>query len=95
VSNFKETNKKLITELYRVVMTMKTISEYTQKVLVKMFRPSKIYPSRDTVPVRVLEQVWSLQWLWAPSTSKNGILPHYQTQFFFRIIAGPGLSWNK
>jgi hypothetical protein len=64
--------------------TLKTISAYTE-VLIKMLDLQKIqYQSRDTVPSRVLEQVWSLQWLWAPSPCKNGILPHYQTQFFFR-----------
>ncbi len=30
---------------------MKTISAYTQKVLIKMFRPSKKYSSSDTVPL--------------------------------------------
>ncbi len=40
--------------MYRVVKAFerpKKPSVHTQKVLVKMFRPSKKYPSRDTFPL--------------------------------------------
>jgi hypothetical protein len=53
VSNFKEANKKLI-KLYREVNSFwKTLkpSVHTQKVLIKMFKFSKKYQSRDIVPL--------------------------------------------
>jgi hypothetical protein len=44
-SNFKEAKKKLI-----FLKGSKKLL-HTQKILIVMFRPSKKYPSRDTVPL--------------------------------------------
>ncbi len=35
--------------------TLKAISSYAQKVLIKMCKPSKNYPSRDTAPLNACD----------------------------------------
>jgi hypothetical protein len=49
----KEANKKFIIfkDIESSGKTLKTIDTYTAIILIKMFRSSKKYPSRDTVPL--------------------------------------------
>ncbi len=53
-SNFKAANKKLINVLGSEKLLKDLENHHTQKVLIKMFRPSKIYASCDTVPLTYL-----------------------------------------
>ncbi len=47
ISNFKEANRGCKT----LLKDLGKPSAHTQKALIKMFRPSKKYPSRETVPL--------------------------------------------
>ncbi len=49
IKNVLSVNARLIIVQDRVKF-LKEVENYTQKVLIKMFRPSKKYPSRETVP---------------------------------------------
>ncbi len=74
---------------------------HTQKVLIKIFRPSKKYPSRDTVPLTcgalchvldaILSNIWPLYLKEQPNENDllfyiNNLLIHKIESVFFRVL---------